>query len=164
MKAYHAKVEQALQDLFDTDPVLKKVRAGEPVTPAELDALNAMLHTSHPDLDLNVLKGFYDTAAPIEQVLRSVIGMDEAAVNTRFADFVQAYPGLTARQVQFLAMLKRQIAGSGAIELESLYEMPFAKLGDPDTVFDTEDQIDRLLEIVAGFGRNPAAAGPQHEQ
>ncbi len=155
MKAYKVKVEQALQDLFETDPVLKKIRDGEPVSPAELDALNALVHTSHPDLDLNVLKGFYDTAAPMEQVLRSVVGMDEAAVNARFADFVQAYPSLTAKQVQFLGMLKRQIAKSGAIELESLYEMPFAKLGDPDSVFDSDDQIDRLLEIVASFGKTP---------
>ena len=52
-------------------------------------------------------------------------------------------------------MLKRQIAKSGAIELDSLYEMPFAKLGDPDTVFDSEEQIDRLLEIVQTFGQQP---------
>ena len=163
MKAYRVKVEQALQALFETEPVLKKIRAGQPVAPAELEALNALVHTNHPDLDLNVLKGFYDTAAPMEEVLRSVIGMDESTVNARFADFVQAYPSLTAKQVQFLGLLKRQIAKSGAIELESLYEMPFAKLGDPETVFDSDDQIDRLLEIVASFGKTPPAAGPQHQ-
>lgn len=156
MKAYRAKIEQALQDLFDTDPVLKKIRGGAPVTPTELDALNALMHTSHPDLDLNVLKGFYNTAAPMDQILRSVVGMDEAAVNARFAEFVQAYPALTAKQVQFLGLLKRQIAKSGAIELEHLYEMPFAKLGDPDSLFNSNDQIDRLLEIVQSSGKTPA--------
>lgn len=155
MKAYRVKVEKALQDLFDSDPVLQKIRQGNPVTEQELDALNALVHTSHPDVDLNVLKGFYDTAAPMEQILRSVIGMDDEAVNGRFAEFVQAYPSLTAKQVQFLGMLKRQIAKSGSIELDSLYEMPFAKLGDPDSVFDNDDQIDRLLEIVQSFGRQP---------
>ena len=54
------------------------------------------------------LKGFYDTAAPMEQILRAEIGMDEDAVNQRFAEFVQAYPSLTAKQVQFLGMLKRR--------------------------------------------------------
>lgn len=158
MKAYRVKVEKALQDLFDTDPVLNKIRQGSPVTEQELDALNALVHTSHPDVDLNVLKGFYDTAAPMEQILRTVTGMDEEAVNARFAEFVQVYPSLTAKQVQFLGILKRQIAKSGAIELDSLYEMPFAKLGDPDTVFDNDDQIDRLLEIVQSFGHQPLPA------
>lgn len=116
-----------------------------------------MVHTRHPDVDLKVLKSFYGTVAPMEQVLRAVIGMDEVAVNARFADFIQAYPSLTAKQVQFLGMLKRQIAKSGAIELDNLYEMPFAKLGDPDSLFDNDDQIDRLLGIVQSFGRQPQA-------
>lgn len=169
MKAYRVKVEQALKDLFKTDPTLQKIRQGQPVTSGELDALNSLVHTSHPDVDLNVLNSFYDTVAPLEQVLRGIVGMDETAVNARFADFVKAYPALTAKQVQFLGMLKRQIARSGSIELDSLYEMPFANLGDPDTVFDNEDQIDRLLEIVQSFGPpNPAAqlaaAGPRNTQ
>lgn len=48
-----------------------------------------------------------------------------------------------------------QIAISGSIEMDRLYEMPFAKLGDPDTLFDNADQIDRLLEIVQRFGPQP---------
>ncbi len=155
LKAYRVKVEQALNELFDREPVIAKIRHGEPVTEKELEALNALVHTNHPDVDLNTLKGFYDTAAPMEQILRAAIGMDEEAVNQRFAEFVQAYPSLKAKQVQFLGMLKRQIARSGAIELESLYEMPFASIGDPDSVFDSDDQIDRLLEIVQSFGHQP---------
>ena len=158
LRAYRAKVEQALIELFDKDPVITKIRRGEAVTEKELEALNALVHTNHPDVDLSTLKGFYDTAAPLEQILRGVIGMDEDSVNQRFADFVQIYPSLTAKQVQFLGMLKRQIARSGAIELESLYEMPFASLGDPDTVFDNDDQVDRLLEIVQSFGGHPKEA------
>ncbi len=155
LKAYRVKVEQALTELFDTDPTLTKIRQGDPVTVHELNALNALVHINHPDVDLSTLRGFYDTAAPLDQILRSVIGMDDEAVNQRFAEFVQAYPALTARQVQFLGMLKRQIAKSGAIELDSLYEMPFAAIGEPDSLFDNDDQIDRLLEIVQSFGRQP---------
>src|SRR3546814_2723572 len=32
MAAYRQRVEQALSDLFDRDPTIKKIRAGEPVT------------------------------------------------------------------------------------------------------------------------------------
>lgn len=157
MRAYRAKVERALTDLFDTDPVLKKIRAREQVSEAELERLNALVHTRNPDVDLHVLQAFYGSAAPLDQILRSIVGMDADAVNARFAGFIQDYPSLTARQVQFLGMLKRQIAKSGAIEIKSLYEMPFAAVGELDELFKDEQQIERLLSIVESFGHTPEA-------
>ena len=64
MVAYRVKIEQALKELFEQNPVLIKIHNGEAVTEAELNNLNALIHTNHPDIDLNVLKSFYDTAAP----------------------------------------------------------------------------------------------------
>ena len=155
MKAYIINVEQALQSLFDNNSILQKIRKGEAVTEQELDNLNALLHTQNLDVDLEVLKTFYDTATPLEQVLRSIVGMEAEAVNQQFAEFIQSYPKLTARQVQFLGLLKRQIATTGAIELSSLYEMPLAALGDIDTLFNDDQQIDHLLNIVKSFGEKP---------
>jgi type I restriction enzyme R subunit len=158
MAAYRVKIEQALKELFEQDPVLSKIRSGEAVTETELNQLNALIHTRHPDVDLHVLKSFYDTAAPMEQILRSIVGMDSDKVNQRFAAFIQHYPSLNARQVQFLGLLKRQIAQSGAIEINSLYEMPFAALGELESLFTNEQQLDDLVSIVESFGRQPATA------
>lgn len=156
MASYRLKVEQALQALFETDNVLQKIRAGETVTETELNQLNALIHTQHPDIDLQVLKSFYDTAAPLEHILRSIVGMDAEKVNQRFAEFIQHYPSLNARQVQFLGLLKRQIAQSGAIEINSLYEMPFAAIGELDSLFTNAQQVDDLLAIVQSFGKQPS--------
>jgi type I restriction enzyme R subunit len=156
MASYRIKVEQALKALFEHSPVLQKIRNGVAVTKMELDQLNALIHTQHPDVDLKILKDFYATAAPMEQILRSIVGMDVDAVNRRFADFIQLYPSLSARQVQFLGLLKRQIAQSGSIEINSLYEMPFAAIGEPDTLFTNAQQMDDLLAIVESFCRQPA--------
>jgi type I restriction enzyme R subunit len=154
MASYRLKVEQVLKDLFEQNPVLQKIRNGTTVSELELDNLNALIHTQHPDIDLNTLKSFYDTAAPMEQILRSIVGMDADKVNQHFADFIQHYPSLNARQVQFLSLLKRQIAQSGAIEINSLYQMPFAALGELDSLFANE-QIDGLQAIVESFGKHP---------
>ena len=156
MRAYRAKVEQALLDLFDTDATLKKIRNGEGVSEQELENLNALVHTRHPDVDLHTLQNFYGSAAPLDQILRSIVGMDAEAVNARFAAFIQAYPSLTSKQVQFLGMLKRQIAQSGALEVKNLYEMPFAAVGDLDELFESEQQIEQLLAIIQSFGERPA--------
>ncbi len=158
MRAYRIKVEQALKELFETDPILQKIRAGETVTEQELDGLNTLIHIQHPDVDLTTLKGFYDTAVPMEQILRSIVGMEAETVNLRFAEFVQHYPTLTSKQVQFLGMLKRQIARSGAIEINSLYEMPFSAIGDLDSIFNNEQQVDELLGIIASFGQQPSSS------
>jgi len=155
MKTYRLKIEQALQDLFDENRVLQKISKGESVSVPELEQLNTLLHTRHPGLDLNTLKEFYDTATPMELVLRSIVGLDAELVNQRFGEFIQAYPGLTARQVQFLGMLKRQIGKTGAIELDNLYQMPLAALGDPDSLFQNDEQVNQLIEIVQSFGLPP---------
>jgi type I restriction enzyme R subunit len=152
LQAYMAKVEQALNELFETDPVLKKIRAGNPITEKELDQLNALVHTNHPDVDLKVLKSFYGTAAPMDQVLRSIVGMEADTVNASFAGFIQAHPGLSARQTQFLGMLKRQIQKAGAVEVDQLYQRPFSALGELDELFSDENQITELMNILKGFG------------
>jgi type I restriction enzyme R subunit len=157
MRAYRAKVEQALTNLFDTDPILQKIRTGLSVTEQELESLNALIHIQNPGIDLRRLHEFYGSAAPLDQVLRSIVGMDVEAVNDRFARFIQVYPGLTAKQVQFLGMLKRQIAQSGVMELKSLYEMPFAAVGDLDQLFANEKQIEQIIAIVQSFGPVPQA-------
>jgi type I restriction enzyme R subunit len=86
------------------------------------------------------------------------VGLDAKNVNQQFAAFIQQYPSLTARQVQFLSLLKRQIAQTGAIEINSLYEMPFSAIGELDTLFTNDQQIDDLLSIVESFGKQPAMA------
>ncbi|MCG8669482.1 MAG: DEAD/DEAH box helicase family protein, partial [Pseudomonadales bacterium] len=157
MRAYRAKVETALKELFESNVTLQKIRNGKAVTEKELESLNALMHTRHEDLDLTVLKGFYDTAAPMEQILRSIVGMDAEEVNKRFAEFLQKYPSLDPRQTQFLGELKREIGRSGAIEIDSLYEGTLARIGDLDTLFTTDQQIDDLLAIIEDFGKPPEA-------
>ncbi|HAM4856786.1 TPA: hypothetical protein IBX12_004766, partial [Escherichia coli] len=42
-KLYRQQVQGALEPLFQQNPVLKKIRNGEPVTQSELDELEGML-------------------------------------------------------------------------------------------------------------------------
>ena len=82
MVSYRLKVEQALKDLFEQDPILQKIRNGVTVSLEELDNLNSLIHIQNPNIDLNILKSFYDTAAPLEQILRSIVGMNSDAVQS----------------------------------------------------------------------------------
>lgn len=154
LAAYRAQVEQALRELFDTNPTLRKIRRGAPVTEADLKALTSLVLTQHPDLDLAVLKEFYaDTAEPLDQILRGIVGMEADAVRERFTAFAIKHPKLTAKQQQFLQLLQNHVARFGSIELDKLYEAPFTQVHADglDGVFPEAAIADELVEIVRTF-------------
>lgn len=158
LAAYRARVEEALAELFATDPTLRKIRAGQPVTPADLDALVSLVLTRHPDVDLSVLTEFYPgTAGHLDLIIRQIVGMDPDAVKDHFTHFVQTYPGLSAAQTQFLQLLQNHIAQNGAIALDRLADSPFTVLDEEGIfgVFPSEIQRNDLLAIIKSFLPQP---------
>ncbi len=150
--AYRQRVEAALRELFDTSPVLRKIHAGEPVSAEDLEELRDLVLEQHPDLDIYDLKQQYpDLAGHLDVVIRGLIGLDAAAVNRRFEGFVERHSQLSARQIQFLELLRGHIARYGVIELERLYDPPFATF-HPDSLDGLfPEAADELWSIVAKF-------------
>jgi type I restriction enzyme R subunit len=154
MPGYRKQVQAALLKVFDQNPTLQKIKAGEPVTAADLKALTSLVLTQNPDVDQQILREFFEeTAEPLDFAIRSIIGMDADAVNARFADFIFSHPSLTANQMSFLHLLKNHISRYGAIEIEDLYEPPFTNVHSDglDGVFMDEKMIDELIGIIASF-------------
>ena len=160
LAAYRANVLQALENLFEKDPTLKKIRRGEPVTDAELNALVSLALTQNPSVDLKLLKEFYVVAEPLEKIIRSVVGMEPEAVQERFKEFVHANPKLTAHQLQFLQLLQNHIGRNGTIEIERLYEEPFTRIHTEgiDGVFMDGALADQLIELLEQFEPAPKPA------
>lgn len=154
MIAYRRRVEEALRQLFDKNATLAKIRSGQTVSDADLDALTSMVLTQNPGVNLDLLKEFYsETAAPLDFLIRSIIGMDSEAVKKRFERFVQHYPQLSATQIRFMSMLENHISKYGSIELGRLYEAPFTTIHSDglDGIFKDERQIDDILGIIQTF-------------
>ncbi|MGP0065273.1 MAG: DEAD/DEAH box helicase family protein [Isosphaeraceae bacterium] len=157
--AYRSRVRDALEILFDENETLQKIKAGQPVTPQDLQALTSLVLTQEPDLDLNDLVDYYpETAGQLDLAIRRIIGLDAATVRTTFERFIRKHPTLTSTQIQFLDMLQNYIAKYGSIALEKLYEEPFTSInaGGVDNVFGA-DEIDDLIAIIEAF----QAPGPQ---
>ena len=162
MKAYQQIVEAEIKRHFETNPTLKKIRAGEPVSEADLEALVSLVLTQSPNASREVLAEFFSaTAEPLQFAIRTIIGVDPKVVEARFSDFARKHPKLTAKQTRFLALLQNHIARYGSIAVERLYDMPFTVVDSDglDGVFEHEDEVQDLLEVVRAFGP-PAVARP----
>jgi type I restriction enzyme R subunit len=151
---YRQEVEKTLTPLFEKNPVLQKIRAGEPVTEAELVALNALVHTQNPNVDLDLLAEFFpESSAGIDQLLRTIIGLDVEAIEKQFMAFVQEHHiNLDALQQRFLGLLKSEICRKGQMTIADLYEQPFKGLHQNgiDGLFQ-DKQAELIATFVAGF-------------
>lgn len=152
MRVYRQEVEKLLLGHFDKEPVLQKIRRAEPVTEAELKQLVSLVLTQHPDVNLEVLAEFYESALPLDFILRSVVGLEPEVVKERFAAFVQKHPHLTAKQTRFLALLQNHISRYGSVEIERLYEDPFTvvDVNGLDGVFG-DDDAEEVVHIINTF-------------
>ncbi|MFM2277897.1 MAG: hypothetical protein RLZZ444_128 [Pseudomonadota bacterium] len=160
MKAYQQIVEAELKRHFDTNPTLKKIRTGEPVSEADIKALVSLVLIQSPNASRDVLEEFFaDTAVPLDFAIRSIVGLDPEAVAARFAEFARKHPKLTAKQTRFLGLLQNHIARFGSVTLDRLYEQPFTVVDADglDGVFDKPEEIDDLLDILSVFAPPVAA-------
>lgn len=163
MKAYQQIVEAELRKHFDTNPTLKKIRAGEAVSESDLQALVSLILTQSPNASRELLSEFFSTTAePLQFAIRAIIGMDPDAVKDKFSEFARKHPKLTAKQTRFLSLLQNHIARYGSITVERLYDTPFTVVDADglDGVFDDENKISDLLEVVRGF-EPPAGDRPE---
>lgn len=151
---YRKAVQSVLEPLFDTNPVLKKIRRGEPVTDEEMDMLNSLLHTLNPDVNLATLREFFpDTAVPLATILRSIVGHDHETVEAKFTAFAQTH-ALNSQQLRFLALLKEHIRQYGALTPEKLFEAPFTTVHAEGLggVFPNDQQLHEVVHLVRSFG------------
>ena len=155
MKAYQQIVEAELTKHFEANPTLKKIRAGEPVSEPDLEVLVSLILTQSPYTSHEVLEEFFSaTAEPLQYAIRTIIGMDPKAVEAKFSHFAQKHPKLTAKQTHFLALLQNHIARYGSVTIERLYDTPFTVIDADglDGVFENENEVNDLLEVVQAFG------------
>ena len=154
MKAYQQIVEAELKRHFDTNSTLKKIRAGEAVSEADIQALVSLVLIQSPNATRDVLEEFFaDTALPLDFAIRSIVGLDPEAVASRFVEFARRHPSLTAKQTRFLGLLQNHIARFGSVTLDRLYEQPFTVVDADglDGVFEKPEEIDDLLDILSIF-------------
>ncbi|MXV38245.1 DUF4145 domain-containing protein [Flavobacteriaceae bacterium Ap0902] len=125
---------------------IQKIKNGEPITQAELQALEQILFSK--GVDENAIQTEMGEGFNLTDFIVSLMGLSEEKVEKAFAEFRNQYQ-LNAVQIEFLETIKKFFTTNGKIEPAKLYEPPFISYNPlgVDGVFNDE-QTDRILEIV----------------
>src|SRR5262249_32254763 len=146
--------ESVLRDHFAENPILQRIRAGQPVRDDELEELAKLVLQVDDKANVKHLAGRDpETRRSLLTVFRGLVGLDAAAVEQAFTGFVHKHPRLTSQQPRFLQVLQNHIAQNGGIEIERLYEPPFTTIHTEsvDGVFPAPGDVDDLLAILSRF-------------
>lgn len=151
---YKRRVESVLRDHFAQNLTLQRVRAGKAVRDEELEELARLVLQVDDKANVKHLAGHDpETRRSLLSVFRSLVGLDAAAVEHAFTEFVHKHPRLTSQQLRFLQVLQNYIAQNGGIDLERLYEPPFTTIHaeSVDGIFPIPGDVDELLAIISIF-------------
>lgn len=161
LREYRKKVEQVLQDHFEDNQTLLKIRAQEPVTDHDLEELRNLILQLDGSLDIHdLLLHQPEFAGHLDLALRSIVGIDPERIEVYFAGFAQAHQThLSAKQLKFLQMLKNLIAKTGLVHMNQLWDAPFTHLdADGITGVFGDTLVNELLDLIAPFQPPKAAA------
>ena len=152
---YRQLVEQKVNELTASNPILQKVRDAQPVSEEEAEALAAQLHDEHPHITLQLLRRVYQHQnAPFLRFIRHILGIEilesfPATVSRSIDQFITEHPTLTSHQLQFLNLLRDYLIDRGGIEKRDLIAAPFTILHPSGIrgVF-SPTQINEILEMT----------------
>jgi type I restriction enzyme R subunit len=146
LEAYRNRVEQYLRQ-NKHHMTIHKLRMNEPITKAEIDALEAMLF-SQGELGTKeeFVKAYGDR--PLGRFIREIVGLDITAAKSLFSEFLTS-GNLNAKQIRFIDTLINYLSHKGIIDPAMLFESPFTDIDNTGVlgVFDDASSA-RIVELV----------------
>jgi type I restriction enzyme R subunit len=136
------------------EPALHKVRWNEPLTTADLAALEEMLVQAGVGTPEAI-----EIVAQQEQGLglfiRSLVGLDRAAAKRAFSRFIEERQ-LNSSQLDFINLIVDHLTQCGWMRPEQLYSSPFTDefSAGPNAVFTEEHSVQVLVSTLAAIRRN----------
>ena len=141
----------------DNRLALHKLRRNQPLTAADLQELDALLHEAGgTDGDLERVRTLH-TSLPA--FVRSLVGLEREAATKAFSHLI-AGGTANASQLQFIDEIVQHLTEHGAMPAERLYASPFTDIHTcgPDGVFDAA-KVEHLFIALQGLelASQPAA-------
>ena len=157
---YQKRVEEYLKNHLD-HIVVHRVRTNQPLTAADLRGLEQTLVEIGEDDGQTLLTGLLarNDAPSLAHFVRSMVGMDRAAAQEAFSEFL-SNRSLTTPQIRFIEMVIDQLTARGVMEPSALYEAPFSSVhaGGPEALFEGKSSvIEGIFETLKALQPEPLA-------
>ena len=153
LKPYKERITSYLKEHADTLAVYK-LRTNKPLTTVDLKALEKILWEDLGTKD-EYTKVYGEK--PIGLLVREIVGMDQAAVNEAFSEFI-SQGNLNSKQIDFVNMLITYIVKNGNIVdvKKTFNQQPFKNFGGGVSMLfrDKMPMVKRIMERVAQIKRN----------
>jgi type I restriction enzyme R subunit len=136
--------------------VLHKLRHGKPLTAIDLSELEKMLLEAGIGEAGDIARA-RETSQGFGRFVRSLVGLDRAAVNEAFGEFLSS-GAATAAQIEFINMIVEHLTDQGVMDEGLLYEPPFIDVAPtgPEHVFDAAGTA-RLFAKIRTFNESAVA-------
>ena len=131
---YRELVEQKVQELTNSNPLLQKIKLGIKLSDDEAEQLAGQLHDEHPHITLDLLRRIYDNRkAEFTQFIRHILGLEvlrsfSESVAESFDSFIASHSYLSSRQLQFLELLRTFVLEKGELQKKDLIHSPFTMI------------------------------------
>lgn len=128
---YRELVEQKINELVLSNPLLQKLKEGKEITATEAEQLAEDLHNEHPHITIDLLRRVYNhRKAQFVQFIKHILGIEilesfPETVSKAFDDFISKHSYLSSRQLQFMDLLRNYILEKGELQKRNLIESPF---------------------------------------
>ncbi len=153
--SYREMVEDKIQQLTNSNPLLQKLKIGESLTQDEASELAEQLHNEHPHITLDLLRRIYDNRkAEFTQFIKHILGLEvlktyTETITASFDAFIAAHTYLSSRQLQFLELIHSFVLEKGELQKKDLIHSPFTMLHPEGVrgVFSPQE-IDEILILA----------------
>ena len=157
---YEKKVQEYLKNHLD-HIVIHRLRTNQPLTATDLRGLERTLVEIGEDDGQTLLTSLLarNDAPSLAHFVRSLVGMDRAAAQEAFSEFL-SNRSLTTPQIRFIEMVIDQLTARGVMEPSALYEAPFSSVhaGGPEALFAGKSNvIEGIFEKLKALHPEPLA-------
>ena len=155
LEAYRKRVTEYIQKNRN-HITIHKLRSNQPITSSEIKELEKMLFDQG---DLGTHEQFIKAYGeqPLGSFIRSIVGMDQAASNAAFSNFVNN-PSMNAAQIRFVNLIIQYLNTNGVITADKLFEPPFTEINDKGLLgLFNKDDANNLVQTLESINRQALA-------
>jgi type I restriction enzyme R subunit len=152
LDAYKRKVEQYLREQSN-NITIHKIRNNQPITKAELQALENMLfEQGNLGTKEEFIKAYGEQ--PFGKFIRSILGLEAQAAKQAFAEILNNQT-LNANQIRFMDKIIDYLTVKGSIDPSMLFETPFTDINTNGVLGLFDERVaTRIVSLIEELDRN----------